>query len=306
MFVIVKSVSGPAAGKQVHLRAGQSARFGRTQWADYSFAEDAQMGEVHFTIDCDPRRGCRLTAEESSVTLVDGEEAKEAALHDGSEITAGETVFHVLIEGDPGGPVASGGRVESQDNGQPSVSAAELCAPLSFSDDAKACLEAEPTPEAFFEALLEGKLLRDAALFLARWMPKRSAIWWGGLCLSRGAEPSQDGASPLSLAVRWFHEPTDENRRSAMDAANRAEMKTPEAWLAAAVFWYEGPLGPPGYETPAAAEHLTAVAVHLALVLQAERGTPGEVAERYEGFLEVGQKVQSGEIEVPVAREIAL
>ena len=304
MFVIVQSVSGPAAGKQVHLRAGQSVRFGRTEWADYCFAEDAQMGDIHFTIDCDPRSGCTLTVEGSSVTLVDGEEVTQAALRDGNEITAGATVFRILIEGDPGGPgSAAPPRAETEGNGQPTVTAAELCAPLSLSDAAKTCLQGDPPPAEFFEALLQQKLLRDAALFLARWLPKRSSLWWGAMCLEGGTPPSPKGDSPLALAVRWFHHPTDEQRRAAMDAANRAEMKTPEAWMGAAVFWCEGPLGPPGYETPPAAEHLTAVAVHLALTLKAERGTPAEIAQAYERFLELGQRVQSGEIEVPVPGE---
>jgi len=123
--VILKVLNGPKAGQTVLLNAGQELRVGRTEWAELTFEHDGKMSGVHFALETD-HQGCHIKdLDSTNGTLVNGEETRAAALHDGDRIEAGETQFAVSIEGGPTGasPPGPGGTQVTQKL-EPAVSAA--------------------------------------------------------------------------------------------------------------------------------------------------------------------------------------
>jgi len=102
MRVVLEVTTGPDAGRKVYLGARQVLEVGRTEWADLAIAQDAQMADVHFSLETD-HSGCHikdLSGGQGGGTQVNGQQLVErAALRDGDKILAGNTAFAVHIEG---------------------------------------------------------------------------------------------------------------------------------------------------------------------------------------------------------------
>ncbi|MDZ4779011.1 MAG: FHA domain-containing protein, partial [Planctomycetia bacterium] len=105
MFVTLQITSGPLTGRKAHLRAGQTLKVGRTEWADFSVPPDAQMAEVHFALAC--HAGACTIRDLSATTglTVNGAKVSEAVVRAGDVIEAGTTKFAVRIEE----PTSAGG-----------------------------------------------------------------------------------------------------------------------------------------------------------------------------------------------------
>lgn len=99
MRVILELRSGPYAGRKTWLQSGQTLQVGRTEDADFAVAEDADMSDLHFAVRVD-RNGCQLADLRSEHgTYLNGEQVQSALLNDGDEITAGNSVIRVRIDG---------------------------------------------------------------------------------------------------------------------------------------------------------------------------------------------------------------
>jgi predicted component of type VI protein secretion system len=97
MRVILELQSGHATGKKIPITPGQTLRIGRNPKADHSFPDDRLMSSLHFAIDYG-EKGCRiLDLQSSNGTFLNGARVKEAALANGDEIRAGNTVFVVRM-----------------------------------------------------------------------------------------------------------------------------------------------------------------------------------------------------------------
>ncbi len=97
MRVAIVVRSGPAAGRRIQLKAGQLAKFGRSNWADFAFSDDAAMADVHFEIRCDTQ-ACHIAAlAQESPTLVNQQPITQAQLNSGDVILAGQTRFALDI-----------------------------------------------------------------------------------------------------------------------------------------------------------------------------------------------------------------
>src|SRR5438128_432587 len=104
-------------------------------------------------------------------------------------------------------------------------------------------------PVAYVEQLALEGLAPDGLEFIAHWLPKRAAIWWGCLCLwhvGRPTLPAPEDAA-LRAVVQWVREP-NEPRRLALEAAAEAagNLRTAAGGLARAAFFSGGSLVPPG------------------------------------------------------------
>ena len=97
---ILTVTKGPGSGTRLTIRSGQVVRVGRTAWADISMPSDAEMSDVHFSLDY-RAEGCRVrNLSGDAGTLVNGQEISESLLHTGDEISAGQSVFSVLVNGE--------------------------------------------------------------------------------------------------------------------------------------------------------------------------------------------------------------
>jgi hypothetical protein len=156
------------------------------------------------------------------------------------------------------------------------VSASSLTQRMSFSSGALAVLSGGGNVRHCVGELLKRGLSADALAVVARILPNRYVVAWACECLKSTlplqAEPSDVDRAGLALAQQWLSDPSEENRRAAMEFAERGEFGSPGAWIAASAGWTGGSLLPRGYDPVPPPEHLPAEAAVAALRLSASQG----------------------------------
>jgi hypothetical protein len=100
MAVTLLIVRGPYVGQQIQVGAGQTFRIGRTERSEHAFPNDTYLSGAHFEVSCDERE-CRIRdLGSSNGTFVNGAQIDLAAVQEGDQVSAGETVFLVQAEGE--------------------------------------------------------------------------------------------------------------------------------------------------------------------------------------------------------------
>lgn len=103
-------------------------------------------------------------------------------------------------------------------------------------------------PQSFYRTLRDAGDLNAAISYLGLALPRFEAVAWAAHTLQERAKsvrlPPLDRQA-LERVLRWLEEPTDDFRRAAYEAAERATPKGPENMLGLAVFMSGGSLGPP-------------------------------------------------------------
>jgi hypothetical protein len=174
--------------------------------------------------------------------------------------------------------------------------AAEVCKHFPLGEEAKKLLRDAMTPAQFLDALIEKQQFPDAVRFLAHALPKREGVWWACLCSRSvaGSSPPPKIAAALQTAEKWVMDPSEENRRAGMPAAEAAELKTPAGCAAMAAFWSGGSLAPPNVPVVPPGEYLTAHGVAGAVMLAAVQSEPEKAPDKYRKFLAQGLEVAKG------------
>jgi hypothetical protein len=143
------------------------------------------------------------------------------------------------------------------------------------------------------QSLAASGLVEDAVRFVAYSLPKREAVWWAWVCARRaaGAEAPPKIKGALDATEKWIAQPTDENRRVLLPAAEEADMGTAAGCAAIAAYLSGGSLAPPGVQAVPPAPYLTARAVASAIVLAAVAGEPEQTQEKLRASLDQGLDV---------------
>jgi len=172
---------------------------------------------------------------------------------------------------------------------------AEFCALAELGDEARALLTPAHRPREFVELLAARGLFPDAVRFLAHALPKREGIWWAWVCAKRaeGETPAPVRKAALDATERWITQPTDENRRAAMRAAEAATFGTAAGCTGLAVFFSGGSLGPPDQALVPPGEFMSAKALTGAVKLAAVSTEPEQAPEKFRGFIAQGLDVVS-------------
>lgn len=266
MRVTLQIVSGATPGRRFDVRDGLVARFGRTEWADFSLP-DPDMADVHFVLDC---RGlnCRLQSVVASrPVLVNGEPAAEATLHTGDSLQAGQTTFQVFVEGETERPATA--EETPAEPPPPQHRVPEQSAYLRLDKADQQLATPEMSPDDYTATLVAKDRLLPAIKWQAFVLPKRSAVWWGCGAVERlcgELEPLQKEA--WEAARTWAQEPTEPHRRAAESAAEKAGYEGPGGLLAAAAFWSGNNLAPENSPAPVPPDdRLTATGVSGALTV---------------------------------------
>ena len=169
------------------------------------------------------------------------------------------------------------------------VTVARVCARASLSPDAVGMLADDGDVRGWVEKLVDTGLYEDAVGFIAHVLPRREAVWWAWTCAGTvaGEPPSPTDAAVLEATRQWIIQPTDENRRTAMTAAEATEFETPAGIAGFAAFLcgdsmapLEAPPTPPGH---GAAAKAIAACVNIAATADA-----GRVPEKFREFLKKG------------------
>lgn len=100
MRVVLVVESGPAAGRRVELRTGETAKFGRTERSDYPFPSDTFMSGAHFVVMVGESHCGVRDLGSSNGTYINAIRVAEAFVQTGDRIGAGQTVFSVRLEED--------------------------------------------------------------------------------------------------------------------------------------------------------------------------------------------------------------
>ncbi|MCI0458617.1 MAG: hypothetical protein L0Z62_16770 [Gemmataceae bacterium] len=174
--------------------------------------------------------------------------------------------------------------------------AAEVCKALPLGDKARELLRDPLTPAQYLQLLMDNQQYLDAVRFLAHALPRREAVWWACLCARSSSGPNSAPAvrAALQAAEKWVADPTEDNRRPSMAAAEAATLETPAGCAAAAAFWSGGSLAPPNLPEVPPPEGLTARGVTGAILLAAVFTEPEKAIEKQRTFLTQGIDVANG------------
>ena len=318
MQLTLQITAGPHAGRKVLLRSGQVARIGRTEWADFSFPQDAELADVHFAVQCQ-LHGAKVRKLAADKPLaVNKQQVTEAELKAGDTIQAGQSAFVVVFDGAaaPGGGkstatlntisgaafVAAASAAPQPAEAQPKEpTALEIAEHLQMSEDAlKVAATVKTGPE--LVAALAGKgLFAKAVRVQAHLLPKRHAVWWGVVCVEQVCAdqlPPPERAA-YDAAREWVTDPTEANRRCCEAAAGRTKYEAPGSWLAMGAFWSGESLTPADMPAVAPDDKLPGQAVTSSLMIASVFGDSTKGKERYQAFLAKAPQVASGAIPLP-------
>ena len=252
MHLVLQHVDGTAT---ILVRHGQNVSVGRTEWADHSFPADAALEPIHFTVGC-TRSGALVQPTDGAVLLLDGEQTRGAALKNGQSLQAGNTIFHVVVEGaandeDTTADAAAEARPPvstAEADADNWVSAASTLETLSLPPLPQAG-ETEPADAAqLAKSLVAANRHGDAIQVLAWSLPRAQAVGWAVDCIQTHLPDSltEDEQAAVTAARTWC---TDESEASSMAAARAAEaagLDCPAGWVAQAAFWSGENLSEPG------------------------------------------------------------
>lgn len=179
--------------------------------------------------------------------------------------------------------------------GGPAVrSAAELCAVAELEDEARALLAPDvQSPRAFFSRLIEKGRQADAVRYLAHALPRREAVWWAWACSrkSAGAAPPPKIKAALDATEQWIVQPTEENRRRALQVGEAADFGTAAGCAALAAFMSGGSMAPPDAPVVPPGEFICAKAVSGSVTLAVVGKEPERATEKFKEYLQLGLEV---------------
>jgi len=290
MHVWLQVSGGQAIGQKFHLRRGQLARFGNSNWADFSFPDDPAMEEIQFEVRVDSS-GPRLRNNgKQTETLVNGTAVTEQLLATGDIVIAGETTFSVYIEGEmlAAAPAASASsEAPSTDPYDTPTDMPAVARFLEIDGEPLAFAKQEQSPRELVEALHQAGEYSAATRVRAWYLPKPLAVAWGIACLKEtaGETLSQQDGYVLTATTKWVEKPTDAYRLATGRMAEAAFYDGPAAMLALAAFCSEGNIGHPDHEPVLADERITSKCVATALLQAAYWGDPTKCESRFESYL---------------------
>jgi hypothetical protein len=160
-------------------------------------------------------------------------------------------------------------------------------------EEAMALVRPEMHPLDFVALLMEKALYPDAVRFIAHALPKREAVWWGWVCARRAAgdNPQPKIKAALDATEKWIAQPSEENRRGAMAAAQAAELSTAAGCAGLAAFFSGGSLAPPEAPVVPPGEFLSAKAVSGAVIFAAVAKEPERAPEKFKSYVAQGVEV---------------
>jgi len=149
---------------------------------------------------------------------------------------------------------------------------------------------ASATIDEAVERLIDAGLLAEAVEALAHGLAGPDAVSWVCRCAeaTTPADLAEADRIAAATAAEWTRSQRDETRRAAMKQAERAGLRTPEAWAAAAAFFSGESLSEPHLPVVGPAPNLAGLTVAGAVTLAAVRNRPELADSRLRQFLEIG------------------
>lgn len=174
-----------------------------------------------------------------------------------------------------------------------SGSAAEAAKTATLEEPAQAVLKPEHRVPEALTALVKAGHPTDAIRLLAAALDRREMVWWAAQCVRSepGLPKAEIGQPVLVVAESWAARPSDDLRRQAYAAAEKAGMSTPAAFVGLATFFSEGSLSPPTLPPAPAAPHAAPAVAAGAVIMTASAVEPHKAAQKYDRFIALGLQV---------------
>ncbi len=171
----------------------------------------------------------------------------------------------------------------------------EISAVAELGEEAMALVRPDLHPLDFVSLLMTKAMYPDAVRFIAHALPKREAVWWGWVCARRsaGENPPPKIKASLDATEKWIAQPNDDNRRSAMAAAEKAELGTAAGCAGLAAFFSGDSLAPRDARAVPPGEFLAAKAVAGAVIFAAVAKEPERAPEKFRSFVAQGVDVSN-------------
>lgn len=246
------------------LRVGQEARVGRSEWVELSIPEDAALAPEHFVIRCGTeavvevlnRQNVLIVGEDSldRLTLSDPGERE-------AEFVAGQTAFSIRWSPDVTtvtSEVTPERQETSDKNPDDHATIAAVAKMMSLSDASTAMIRSPDRMVDYFQRLIDASLSDDAVRFLAGALPIETAIDW----VIQATDFAERASGALEHSILAWKASGDEmDRRKVRDqlAANCPGNVT--RWMAQAVIFSGGSLGPDDQPPVPPPAHLSGVAI---------------------------------------------
>lgn len=309
MRITLQVTAGPEKGRKVYLQQGQTARFGRTEWADFSFPKDKQLADEHFLLDYG-RTNLKLKALGADrIVKVNGAPVAEIQLNHGDNIEAGETTLQVLFAGQPM-PISPAAAAAAAAALAASAEEAEknkvrlpihLCEELEFGDDEADLANTCTTDPEWIDKLAANQKFSSALRVQAFLLPQREAVWWAAQMVDQtmGAKLKPADAAAYAAGLAWALDPNEDYRRDAERAAAKTKCDGPGSWVALAAFWSGDSIAPVEIDPVKPDHRLTSQAVATAMVISAYQEKSAPPATRFARYLAVGRDIQEGKLKMP-------
>ncbi|MEO3389463.1 hypothetical protein [Mesorhizobium sp. CAU 1741] len=173
--------------------------------------------------------------------------------------------------------------------------AAEICARVDLSPEARAFLLPNLSPQGYLALLVDAQHIGDAVRFLAFALPVREGVWWSCVVAKNTlTEFSDIDKRCLEEASAWVYEPVEQRRRSCMVVSESANFEGAAAYAALAVFWSGGSMAPEGMPEAPPDPRLGHIGVGASILLSITAGDPLRLQQRFEEAIARGIDIANG------------
>lgn len=174
--------------------------------------------------------------------------------------------------------------------------AADVCARVALSDEARAFLVPNISPQAYLGLLLGDEHYADAARFLAFALPIREGVWWACVTarVNLPPQPLPEVLSALKAAETWVYTPDDAVRRECLVRAEALKFDGAASYAALGAFWSGGSMAPEGIPEVLPDPALGPTGVGSAVLLAVTSGDPGRMSGRFRDAIARGIDIANG------------
>jgi predicted component of type VI protein secretion system len=307
-------LSGPAAGRTITVKDGETVTVGRNKNALIAIPEDQSLSGLHFSIKCDPDSCVIQDLGSTNKTFVNYDCVSRAPLKDGDVIHGGESHFEVKLsidadataDVDTGNPISATAvapapaRMATESEavtGFVAPGAVAVLERFGLKDDPELAADDKCLSEKLVEQLQQRGHFIPALRFLAYALPKRCAVWWVCQCVRQasGDAIKPEDLTALDTAETWVKDPTEDNRRAAMAMAEKQKHASAACWANVGAFWSGGSMAPPASPVIPPGDDLTGKAIYGAVQLAAVAQQPEKAPEKHKQFITIALAVCKGE-----------
>jgi hypothetical protein len=174
--------------------------------------------------------------------------------------------------------------------------AAEICARVALSEEARAFLVPSLSPQGYLDLLLAYDQYADAVRFLAFALPVREGVWWACVTarVNLPPEPPAGVLAALKLAETWVYTPDDAVRRECLASAEALQFEGAASYAALAAFWSGGSMAPEALPEVLPNPSLAQTGVGAAILLAVTSGQSDRMNARFRDAIARGIDIANG------------